>query len=249
LWACASVRGTSHARVGIKKQDAYAVAHSESHPLTLGLVAADGAGSTTHGGSGAAIACRTLATHMREHFRVAGDDLPSEDTVWSWVDEVRDRIGHSAKRRDLQPRDFATTLVCAVVGKDGLVTAHIGDGAVVCQMDDGRWTAQSWPEHGEYASTTYFVTDDEQPRLRYHHEAQLPSAIAVFTDGIERLALDFALNDAHAAFFEGMFKPLWANKGIGRDGGLSTSLAAYLDSAGIAERTDDDKTLLLAVLR
>ena len=66
----------------------------------------------------------------------------------------------------------------------------------------------SRPAHGEYASSTYFVTDDPEPQLRYISQGGQYTKVAVFSDGLERLALDFSNTVAFARFFELMFSPL-----------------------------------------
>ena len=77
--------------------------------------------------------------------------------------------------------------------------------------------------------------------------AELPiDRLALLTDGVERLALNFANRGAHRPFFDGLFKTITAGKTGGHDQPLSSKLAAFLDSDGINARTDDDKTLILA---
>jgi hypothetical protein len=73
------------------------------------------------------------------------------------------------------------------------------------------------------------------------------NALAAFTDGIERIALDLSGQAAHQPFFKGIIQPLdqLTNAGVDRD--LSRKLLSYLDSAAINQRTEDDKTLILAV--
>jgi hypothetical protein len=107
------------------------------------------------------------------------------------------------------------------------------------------WDVPSWPAHGEYASSTYFVTDDPEPRLQFVQLADGISELAVFSDGIERLALDFANKTASERFFDPMFAPL-ARSAPGRNRTLSSNLRRYLDSPRIIDRTDDDKSLILA---
>ena len=123
---------------------------------------------------------------------------------------------------------------------------HVGDGSAVYRLDGvADWIVASWPEQGEYAATTYFVTDDPEPRLRFC-SAQGPIAeLALFSDGIERLALDFSTETAFAPFFDRMFFPL-SGKSVGRDRQLSRHLKEYLDSPSVCDKTDDDKTLVLA---
>ena len=73
--------------------------------------------------------------------------------------------------------------------------------------------------------------------------------IALLTDGIERLALDFVGHVAHRPFFDSLFTMVAAGSSVGVNRPLSRQLAAFLDSDGVSARTDDDKTLILAALR
>ena len=107
----------------------------------------------------------------------------------------------------------------------------------------------SWPDQGEYAATTYFVTDDPHAKLRVSRTEFPIVAAAAFTDGIERLALDFTTREPHFPFFDGVFRPLDESPTVGRDMVLSGKLSAFLDSEAVNKRTNDDKTLVLAVLK
>jgi hypothetical protein len=213
----------------------------------LVAIASDGAGSASFGAAGAAITCRIVSTHARAHF-TATDCLPTQEDFAAWLDAVRDRIEAAATPRAANLRDFAATLVCVLATPVGAVIAHVGDGASVLRRD-GEWVLGSWPESGEYASTTYFVTDEMGPRLRVASFDFAPDAVAVLTDGIERLVLDFASQKPHAPFFDRMIAPVSASNSIGRDAALSSGLGRYLDGEEICQRTDDDKTLILAVRR
>jgi hypothetical protein len=63
---------------------------------------------------------------------------------------------------------------------------------VIKELRSDSWSAVSWPEHGEYASTTLFMTDDAELRLRISRGQMRIEAAALFSDGLERLALDFS---------------------------------------------------------
>jgi protein phosphatase 2C-like protein len=150
----------------------------------------------------------------------------------------------------LAARDFAATLICVI--SDGMETlvAHVGDGSVVIQdAVDRTWHVLSWPSHGEYASTTFFLTDEPQPKLNLLRRSGAISAVVAFTDGLERLALDFGTGQAHAPFFQGIIGPVAASETAGRDHKLCTALTRYLDSQAVNARTDDDKTLVVAAYR
>lgn len=247
-WAGASCRGVSHVRSDTRKQDAFS-SFAVREGSTLIAIVSDGAGSSTHGGEGASLICRTLATSLRGHFASA-EAFPSDDDLWHWLDAARDRIGVAAERRGLAMRDFAATVVVTITDGSQTLVAHVGDGCSVArERESGYWRALSWPAQGQYASTTFFVTDEPEVRLRIGRCDVAIDAVASFTDGIERLALDFGAERPHQPFFRGIIKPLEERSETGTDRALSPKLAAYLDSAVINERTDDDKTLVLAVLR
>lgn len=242
-WVRATCRGTSHVSSGTPCQDFSFCEALGADGEFLVAVASDGAGSASHSQLGSALLCRTIALGARTHFR-RSRDLPTQDIAWSWVDDARDRIRYVAEKSEIEFRQFAATLVCAIVGERSAVVLHIGDGASAT-LTEGLWSVPSWPENGEYASTTYFVTDDPTPRLRFVRLDAHVDAVAVFTDGIERLALDFSRQRAHAPFFEAMLRPVQQGH-PGRNRDLSNSLADYLNGAAINSRTDDDKSLILA---
>ena len=131
-----------------------------------------------------------------------------------------------------------------VVTPDEVVTLHIGDSAVVGRKGT-EWEVLCWPESGEYASTTYFVTDDPEPRLNIIRHTPEHNAFALFSDGVGDLALSHLEQNAHPRFFDPMLRPVDAAMGRGRLIELSAKLAAYLAGPSVCERTDDDKTLIL----
>lgn len=160
---------------------------------------------------------------------------------------ARERIRSAAVRRALDPMTFATTAVMAVSDGSSTLAAHVGDGAVaVRRVGSAEWTALSWPEQGEFAGTTRFVTDEDGPAVRIALHDMPIDRLAVMTDGLERLALDFWTCTPHAAFLGPMTAPLASSAASGRNARLSEELGRFLDSDAINERTDDDKTLVLA---
>jgi hypothetical protein len=69
--------------------------------------------------------------------------------------------------------------------------------------------------------------------------------IALFSDGLQMLALQFDTRRAHAPFFQPMFARL-RTEAPGESTTLTGLLTEYLGSPVINKRTDDDKTLVLA---
>ena len=243
-WIASSRIGTSHQRLGTRKQDAFKCFLAHSRVPVVCAVIADGAGSAEFGGQGASIVCRHLSLELKAHFKIT-DALPGSDEIWKWLDKIRDCLGNAAKKREKRRQSFASTLVMLVSSGDRSIVAHIGDGAIVARDHLGQWVALSWPETGEYASTTYFVTDEVAPRLRVIEVTEAYSAYALFSDGIENIALDHSELVPFQPFFNAMIKSLDQSPGLGPNPVLSAALGAFLDGERICARTDDDKTLIL----
>ena len=219
----------------------------KSSPLVALLC--DGAGSASKGGQGATLVVRNLSRLVREHF-ANQTSLPTDAEVSGWIEAIRQKLFALAASRGIDACEFACTLIFVVSNGSDTLVAHVGDGAVVVRdLVSEEWIAISWPAQGEYASTTFFVTDRPEPRLStYLHSAEV-DGIAAFTDGIERLALDFSKNIAHPPFFRGIFAPVFSSAASGRDDELSELLSRYLDSQAVNSRTDDDKSIIIAARR
>ncbi|MGU9849739.1 PP2C family serine/threonine-protein phosphatase [Pseudomonas koreensis] len=244
-WAAASCVGTSHQRMGTRKQDAFSVVRINPH--TFCAVVSDGAGSASYGGQGASIICRSLIANFRSWFK-QHNCLPHNEVILCWIDLVRDLLSEVAARRGLTRRQFAATLVMLVVFKGRVLALQVGDSALVARKA-GVWEALCWPENGEFASTTYFVTDDPEVRLHTFNKDFEYDAFALFSDGLEAVALEQATQQPFAGFFDPMLKPVDQMDGEGRLVELSGALARYLESPALCERTDDDKTLILVSCR
>lgn len=246
-WAGARAKGTSHEKTGLPCQD-YGCAKEIAGPAGHVFIAvvSDGAGSALRADVGSKIASLTLLRLAQDFLQRSRRSDLGEETAWEWLDAIRDKIAAEAERVALKPRDFASTLAAIIADDAGTTVIHVGDGAVAIKsIDSETWSIPSWPYQGEYASTTSFITDDPQPRLDFVVMDEPVSAFAVFSDGIERMVLDFANRTPHAPFFDRMLKPVMALSTPGRDADLSKALQSYLSSPAVCERTDDDKTLIL----
>jgi len=249
----ASVAGTSHAAAGQPCADAWAV---HELPLAGGgrllfAAVADGAGSAERGSDGARVACDTAADVAALWAGENGGlDAFTPDAARAWVEHVRDQLGALAGLEGRERRDFAATLLVALVDAAGAVFLQLGDGAIVYRAGEGPFTPALWPQNGEYANTTWFVTDEEAADLVQLARVPGVDEVALLTDGLQSLALRFASREAHGPFFEPMFRRLRALDPPPGEGepppGLDRQLAAFLASAPVNARTDDDKTLVLA---
>jgi hypothetical protein len=246
-WVGACARGSSHVRAGSACQDRAGCFEIVGPGRPLLAIVSDGAGSAEFSDIGSRIVVNGFARCTVSHLR-SGAQIESitEELVREWLDDIRNRIFVAAEKRGVKPRELAATLVAAIVSSERAVISHIGDGSCALRRQGAKdWEIPSWPAHGEYASTTFFVTDDPEPALRFLSIEGIFSELAIFTDGLERLALDFSNNAAFAPFFDSKFSYL-SNLSGGRSRELSLGLRQYLDSGPILERTDDDKSLILA---
>lgn len=213
-------------------------------------VVADGAGSAERSESGSSICCQAVASAIERHL-AAGNALASvtRDQVVQWLEKARAEIDAAAEDEGRLPRDFACTLIAAVVGNGHAVFFQVGDGAIVVpsQGEPGEWCWVFWPQNGEFANTTNFVTDaDASVKLEFASASHRVKEVAIFSDGIEHLVLRRRQRDVHAPFFNAMLPPVRALLQPGRDKYLSAKLAEYLSSSVITDKTDDDKTLIIA---
>ena len=85
---------------------------------------------------------------------------------------------------------------------------QIGDGAIILG-NDTLYGVVFWPQSGEYANTTNFLTSDEYAKqLEFLATPSKCSKVALMTDGIERLALRFDIQTPHIPFFDPLFRAL-----------------------------------------
>ena len=210
-WIGACSIGTSHLASGTGCDDAGACVETiTANGPTLVAVVSDGAGSASLSKIGSHIVvrafCRSALRFARRGGRPADLDV---EVASEWLDDLRDRIEQASLRESSPRRSFAATLVGCVIQRDGIAIVHVGDGACAIRLrGETVWCVPSWPVQGEYASTTNFVTDDPEPRTNINRVSGDVAEVALFSDGLERLVLDFATKAAFTPFFTSMFKTL-----------------------------------------
>lgn len=245
----ASVQGTSHARTGQPCQDSSSVGENASDGMLVAAVA-DGAGSAELSADGSRIAASAATRSAVRLFRLHVHPVYEgvlEEILQESVHSARKELEAEARQQRKSLRDFATTLIVAICAPEITGAAQIGDGAMVVTRDDESYTLFSAPQRGEYANTTNFITSDNwKDTLGIRTRRIGVSRMAMFTDGIQSIALNAASGNApHAPFFDPLF--IWAEKQEDTDA-AGNGLAAFLSSPRVTARSDDDLTLLLAVL-
>lgn len=237
-----SVVGTSHAQTNLPCQD-----YASGRMLDAGtivLVCADGAGSASRSQFGSRFVCTGLLNIIATALEggLALKDV-SRERVVDWHATIRRRLSLEACRENLDLREFASTVLTAIVGPAQALFSHIGDGVIVYGEGDGYKTP-FWPQQGEYANTTYFLTgSDFEDQLAFEGIDRQIDEVALLTDGLQSLALHYASRSVHSPFFQPMFTAL---RDTGDPDELREPLKAFMNSPAVNSRTDDDKTLVLA---
>ncbi len=246
----ASVIGSAHVHSGTRCQDFC------GHNLVLGpndtvvlLFAADGAGTANRSHEAAQLVCESFENHFKSlvlQGANAGDIEKAE--CRKWIIQAREAIRNRAAAAGGTAREYACTFLGAILGESASMFMQIGDGAIVvsCPEQPDEYDPVMWPEEAEYANMTYFVSDDDaEDHLQTSKSASSVNEVAILTDGLQRIALHIASKSAHSPFFRTFFNPL-RNEEVGVSERLCEELISFLNSDQVQERTDDDKTLVMA---
>ncbi|HEX3532111.1 MAG TPA: PP2C family serine/threonine-protein phosphatase [Thermoanaerobaculia bacterium] len=248
-YAAASAVGTSHLKQQRSCEDAHRceVLQTAAGEAVLAAFVSDGAGSALRAEAASQLAC-SLALDEVRHLLEAGGGIADLDIpfVTAWLARLRAEVTARAETEGLRPREFACTLLGAVVGPESAAFFQVGDGAiVVSDQDEYRWIF--WPASGEYENSTFFATEANAAEHLQHAYVEQPiDELALFSDGLQRLVLDFRNRTAPAPFFRSMLS--WIRTAESEEP-LSELLSQHLSSPLINDRTDDDKTLILATRR
>jgi hypothetical protein len=213
------------------------------------LIAAvsDGAGSAKFAEIGSETVCLSILQSAAACISAdpTGNSL-SPEQIGEWIRAAQRTLAEKAKEKSAELRDFACTLIGAILLPTRSVFFQVGDGAVV------RWDGETYrlifqPDRGEYANNTFFVTEDRvNEHTHYTCVEQKVEEVALLSDGLQMLAIDYARNEAHAPFFRSLFSPLRKTETTEEVDALDVPLMQFLQSQKINDRTDDDKTLVLA---
>jgi Protein phosphatase 2C len=237
----ASEAGTSHLAASLPCQDAADVRRLLVGGEEFLLIAiCDGAGSAVLAHEGAQFVSKHWLDIASVELHLRG--ILSEEAMVELTECTYEALLVFARKQGRKVRDYACTLLTAVLGSAGSIFFQVGDGVWVEQCA-GELSAVTWPHQGDYAGETVFLTSPDR-RKHYQITTRPPvEAVAGMTDGLERLALDFAAKKPARGFF----LPMWSAVKENEDPSLAAKLSVFLASEQVNNRTDDDKTLVLAV--
>ena len=237
-----SMAGTSHTAIDKPCEDA--LQYTEAGDGVLLCLASDGAGSALYGGW-AANYC-TSKMLLRLSALVADNAEITAAAVFEIAEDIYDALTEEAAAMEMELNEFSCTLLGCVIGMDKSLFFQIGDGAIVRNVG-GYYTPVWWPENGEYQNSTTFVVDDPGlGNLKITVMDERVDEVAIFTDGLQLLALNTETETVHQPFFNDLFRYLRMAVDPEKVNILNDKLKGYLDGPAINARTDDDKTLFMA---
>jgi serine/threonine protein phosphatase PrpC len=237
----ASVQGSMHERLELPCQDAFADATTPSGALIVAV--ADGAGSARYAQQGAQCAVQAMVEFLR--------NLPSDPLTNGGLDEwralatqaiesVKRALAEQAAQHEATVSDFATTLIGVVATPHAVASVQIGDGAVVLEDAQGQLHLLTHTRVGEYLNETVFLTSEGAlSHARFERWEGTAAHLAIFTDGLELLALQLPDATPYPPFFQPLFRFVDSPEAS------AAQLEAFLRSERVRARTDDDLTLVL----
>jgi hypothetical protein len=241
----ASVRGLRHEKSGKPCQDAHHWQVTTDNILVATV--ADGAGSANLAEVGAVEAARAAIEHLSQ--RDSKMSWPADETGWrsllmEALKTAREALVGEAAAKQVLLRELATTLLLVVATPDVVAAAQVGDGAVVLAEGSDNLIALTRPTVSEYLNETTFLTSNdalEMAQIAVHPGGL--KQLAMLSDGLQMLALKMPTGTPHVPFFLPLLRLV--EKAVDASA-AQDQLTAFLTSAKVRERADDDLTLLLA---
>lgn len=242
-----SVIGASHVQSGKACEDAvnYSIVNKNTDEEVLIGFISDGAGSASYAAKASEFTVQKSVRIVEEW--LVNQIVIDENHLWELAENIYDSLDELARQHQVVLNEFSCTLLGFVILPERACFLQIGDGAIVRNNGNGHFNYIWWPHNGEYQNTTTFLIDDLNFRnLKIKIIEEKITEVAVFTDGLQMLALNNESESVHQPFFNDLFKWLKMANNEDHISILNNKLIDYLSSNTINSRTDDDKTLLLA---
>lgn len=237
--------GTSHLKLGLPCQDAFYYKFLGNDGVAIAV--SDGAGSASKADEASAFLVKTAIGLLE---RKLDDNYPECDREWETTlryvfENTRQPLCKIAEEADRPVNDYHSTLILVVADEKRCICGLVGDCGAVALGGLNTLLSLCPPQKGEYANITNFITQKTAPDvldIRIYREKI--HAIAVFSDGLMEVAMNIRQNKPYPPFFNPMF-----NFAAHMDNAQQAEelLVDFLTSKRINKKTDDDKTIVLAV--
>jgi hypothetical protein len=257
--ARASVIGTGHIQAKMPCQDSNYVMQVGD---TVIIAVADGLGSAAYSDRGSKFICNYVVEHLAQAMtpppptlmeslgQLVTGAIPQIDMHALMIHaatEARTALMALASTEQNDLRDYACTLLVAVLSADAWHVLHIGDGAVVGITSATSVKTLSAPDNGEFINVTVPITSsDYQNHLRYTYGNERLYGIALLSDGVQPMCINYKTGDAYPGFFTPLIHWLAAFP-AGTLADASDGLSKLLDSDKLRQKSDDDMTLVLVI--
>ncbi len=237
-----SVKGTSHEKRGQPCQDAN---HWRVLPNGILVAAvADGAGSANLGEVGAKIAVSAAVETISKLKLLPADDLAWQQNLIEALRSAKTAVLAESQVREVEVRDLAATLILVVATPELVIAAQVGDGAAVVGDGEKNIFLLTEPQTGEHINeTTFLISEPGVETAQVKVWLGKPVNLAIFSDGLQMLALRMPMGLPHSPFFVPLFQFMTV---VSDKQEATKQLEEFLRSPKVTSRTDDDLTLLLA---
>lgn len=249
-YALASVIGTSHLDSNTTKQDFCLVEKKNINGVNyLFSAVADGAGSAKFSDKSSSYICRLFIRKAEKWLNENDISTLNKEVVLSWFLHFQNVINRVVRIYHIDSiKEFATTLLFALLSEKGNIFVQIGDG-VIAKGDINDLNCVFEPQHGEYINATYFATEKNiSERFMFEFNSDKIKRLVMHTDGIEIISFNFALKKPHINFFNPIFAMLDEFNKSGLDKNTSEFIYGFLDCERVKQKTDDDKTMVIISL-
>lgn len=201
-----SVIGPKHVERDLPNQDSYAIEKLNNERSVIAV--ADGLGEADLAHEGSKLATNKAVDVLTQKIDSV-DDLTSESVekpIKDAIKSARAAIQNKAETTDTQVKELETTLLVAVIGPTGVAGAIVGDGGIVCNVED-EYTLlvereEAMLDLGASHITIPVMQDNWEESYRFN-TIENCSGIAVFSDGLEEFTWEGA--DANPDFFDSVF--------------------------------------------
>jgi hypothetical protein len=240
-----SEEGTKHRKKKQSCQDDWNYQLLRSGELVIAV--ADGAGTASLSQQGAEHAVDAAVKYLCTAILKYKPSTAKEwESIVSYAFEVaRAQLIDYAASQAKPLKNYNTTLQIVVAADSWTVSAIVGDGTAVGLRNDNSLLSLMSPQRGEYANATNFITSHSaMNNIAIQVLQERVTGIAVLTDGLLSLAIDGHDNTPYPKFFVPLFSFLDASTDRKQ---AKKALSQFLLSDRVNNRTDDDKTIVLAV--
>jgi hypothetical protein len=150
------LRGMGHKKENVPCQD-------KTFSLRVdGIIAcalSDGAGSALFSHYGAETVTQSVCHFITENFeKIYNTD--GRNAKYMILENLLSKLEDKAKKINCKLKDLACTLLAVAIYNDNCIVLHIGDGVIGC-LRNNRLEVISFPNNGEFANSTYFVTSSD----------------------------------------------------------------------------------------